>query len=188
LASAEISPNDLDLVELYSCFPVAVETYAEALGITLDRDITLTGGMPFAGGPYNNYVLQATARAAELLRAAGRGTALVASVSGILTKQGFGLWSMAPAKHGFHHADLSRQVAAACATRPVLERYVGTARVAGYTVLYGRGQTPRALALLDTPDGSRVLAGSEDSQLLSRLEAEEFVGREVGVDDLLFRI
>ena len=65
-----LGPADLDLVDLYSCFPVAVQTYAEALGLDFDRDLTVTGGMSFAGGPYNNYVLQATARLGRLLRRA----------------------------------------------------------------------------------------------------------------------
>ena len=51
-----------------SCFPLAVELYADALGLAETRDLTVTGGMPLAGGPYNNYVLQATCRAAELIR------------------------------------------------------------------------------------------------------------------------
>lgn len=182
LDSAGLSVDALDLVELYSCFPVAVETYAEALGLPLTRDLTVTGGMPFAGGPYNNYVLQATARAAELLRATERGTALVGSVSGVLTKQGFGLWSRQAPATSFLHADLSAAVAAAIATRPVRDGHVGGARVAGYTVLHGRGQSPRALALLDTTDGARVLADSADPALAARFEQEEFVGRELRVD------
>ncbi|CAN0493873.1 unnamed protein product, partial [Phaeothamnion confervicola] len=85
LAAADLTIADIDLLELYSCFPIAVETYAEALQVDLTRPLTITGGMPFAGGPFNNYVLQATCRAAELLRARGTGTALVSSVSGMLT-------------------------------------------------------------------------------------------------------
>src|SRR5690606_27749788 len=72
LKAAGLATADIDLIELYSCFPLAVQTYAEGLGLSLERDLTVTGGMPFAGGPYNNYFLQATCRAAELLRE-GRG-------------------------------------------------------------------------------------------------------------------
>lgn len=183
LDAVGLDANQLDLVELYSCFPLAVETYAEALGLPLTRDLTVTGGMPFAGGPYNNYVLQATARAAELLRERERGTALVGSVSGVLTKQGFGLWSRQAPSTPFLHADLSAAVAATLDTRPVRDGHVGSARVAGYTVLHGRGQAPRALALLDTADDARVLADSTDPALIARLEQEEFVGRELRVDD-----
>jgi len=65
----QIAPDEIDLVELYSCFPIAVECFAEAARIPADRDLTITGGMAFAGGPYNNYFFQATAKAAQLLKA-----------------------------------------------------------------------------------------------------------------------
>ena len=177
LEAANLTIADIDLVELYSCFPVAVETYAEALALPVDRDLTVTGGMPFAGGPYNNYVLQATVRAAELLRQRGHGTALIGSVSGVLTKQGFGLWSTQAPATEFKHADVSAAVAAAMPTVEVLADYNGHARVAGYTVMHGRDSAPRGVALLDTPAGQRVLATSEDAQLIASMQNEEWVGR-----------
>ncbi len=132
-----VAAEQIDLVDLYSCFPVAVQVYAAALGLPLQRALTVTGGMPFAGGPYNNYVLQATCRAAELMRA-GRGrTALVSSVSGVLTKQGFGAWSMTPGR-GFVSADVSNEVARQSPALDVLADYTGPARIAGFTVLHGR--------------------------------------------------
>ena len=182
LNGAGVAADEVDLVELYSCFPIAVETYAEALALPLARDLTVTGGMPFAGGPYNNYVLQATARAAELLRARGQGLALVGSVSGVLTKQGFGLWSMAPATSAFVHADVSGEVAAALTTVEVLDSFQGEAKVAGYTVLYGRGQVPRAVLLVDTPDGMRAMATTQDATLIACMQARELVGNKVRIE------
>ena len=99
-------------MELYSRFPIAVELYAEELGIPVERDWTVTGGMPFAGGPLNNYVLQSSCRMAELLRERPGSSGLVSSVSGYLTKQGFGVWSTEPGPRGFGFADVSAQVAA----------------------------------------------------------------------------
>ena len=77
---AELAIADVDLVELYTCFPVAVETYAAELGLSSTRDLTVTGSMAFAGGPYNNYVLQATCRMGQLLRE-GKGEMRAAMVS-----------------------------------------------------------------------------------------------------------
>jgi acetyl-CoA C-acetyltransferase len=144
--------------------------------------------MPFAGGPYNNYVLQATCRIAELLRAAGAGdsgrsrTAVVSSVSGILTKQGFGVWSTAAPPAGFVHRDVSAAVAQAMPQREVIPAHDGDARVAGCTVLYSRDAPPRAMALVDTPAGQRTLALSDDTNLVDRMQRDEFVGRTVRVD------
>lgn len=181
LQIAGLDIDDLDLVELYSCFPAAVEIYAAELGIDLARDVTLTGGMSFAGGPWNNYVLQATCRAAQLLRA-GRGRhALISSVSGMLTKQGFGLFGASAPASPFEWQDVSVATAQAQATVDVLASHTGRGRLAGYTTLHRRDHPPGLLALVDTPDGRRALVNEAAPGLLARLETEEWVGREIGV-------
>ncbi len=183
LDSAGLAIEEVDLLDLYSCFPIAVEAYAEALGIDLQRELTLTGSMAFAGGPWNNYVYQATCRAAVLLRAGGGCHALISSVSGMLTKQAFGLWSREPPRQPFRWLDETAAVSRAQQTVDVVPTYSGTATVAGYTVLYARDQAPYALAVVDTPDQRRALVTSRDPESLERLEAEEWVGREVLVDE-----
>ncbi len=182
LDAGELQPQEVDLVELYSCFPIAVQAYADALDLPLDRELTVTGGMPFAGGPYNNYQLQAICRAAELLRE-GRGrNALVSGVSGVLTKQGFGLWSMDPPPRGFVNEDVTVQVARESRTLDVVDNYSGPARVAGCTVLYGRGQAPRGIALVDTPEGARAMVTTTDAGLIDRMQSQECVGVSVSVE------
>lgn len=186
-----ITAQELDLIELYSCFPIAVEAYAAELGLPLTRDLTITGGMAFAGGPYNNYVFQATCRAAELLRGGparhANGSprhALISSVSGVLTKQAFGLWSSAAAAptREFVHADVSDAVARAVGVVDVLDDFSGTATIAGFTVLHGRGKVPQGLALADTANRQRVLATTDDAALTARMQTEEFVGRPVRIE------
>ncbi len=172
--------HQVDLVELYSCFPIAVQAYARALGLPLDRPLTVTGGMNFAGGPYNNYQLQSTARAAELLRAGQGRTALVSCVSGILTKQAFGLWSTEPG-NGFVQQDVGGGGARRTGVLPVVDGYTGAGCVAGCTVLHGRDQAPRGVLLVDTPEGRRALVTSTNPALVDALQREEFVGRAVQV-------
>lgn len=181
LAAAGMDAADIDLIELYSCFPLAVECFAQAAGIAMDRDLTITGGMASAGGPYNNYFLQATARAVELLRAGPGQTALLSCVSGLITKQAFAIWSMTPGKAQFARIDVSDKVAAATRTLPVIGQFSGEATVAGYTVVYERDAAPRAVALIDTPDGERALATSEDADLIADMQRDEWVGRRVRV-------
>ena len=183
LEAAALRADAVDLVDLYSCFPLAVQIYAQALGLPPGRDLTLTGGMAFAGGPYNNYMLQSTCRAAELLRAGQGRTALVSGVSGVLTKQGFGLWSVDPARNGFVHADVSQATARVTPALDVLEQYSGSAVVAGYTVLHGRGQAPRGVALITTVQGQRAMATTDAPALIARLQEEEWVGRAVQIND-----
>ena len=60
--------DDVDLIDLYSCFPAAVQLGAQSLGLPLDRPLTRTGGLPFAGGPWNNYVMHSIATVMRELR------------------------------------------------------------------------------------------------------------------------
>ena len=181
--AAGMAVADIDLIELYSCFPIAVDAFADALDLPPGRDLTITGSMAFAGGPYNNYFLQATVRAAELLRAGAGRTALLSCVSGILTKQAFALWSTEPPESGFARRDVSAQVAAAAVELPVHEHYAGGGTIAGYTVLHARGEAPRAVALIDTDDGARALAVSDADTTIGAMAREEWVGRRVQVAD-----
>jgi acetyl-CoA C-acetyltransferase len=193
LDAAGLQAGGIDLLELYSCFPIAVQSHAHALGIPLDRAPTVTGGMPFAGGPFNNYVLQATCRLAELLRA-GQGdtgrprTGLVSSVSGILTKHGFGLWSTEAGPRGFHFADVSQDTARHAQARTVLPGFDGLAVVAGCTVVHDTGRPPRALVLADTPAGERVLASSEEPAVVASVRQVECCGSTVRVQGQAFAL
>ena len=73
LDAAGIGRDDLALIDLYSCFPIAVEVGAAGLGVALDdpRRLTVTGGLPFFGGPGNNYSMHAIATVADRLRENG---------------------------------------------------------------------------------------------------------------------
>ena len=181
LEAGGIAAGDIDLIDLYSCFPIAVDTFADALDLPPDRDLTFTGSMAFAGGPYNNYVFQATARAAQLLRDGAGRIALTSCVSGILTKQAFALWSTDPPPGGFMRRDVTADVAAAASEVPVVEEFTGGGRIAGCTVLHARGEAPRAVALIDTDDGARALAVSEVEETIQGMQREEWVGRRVEV-------
>ena len=72
-AAAGIGVDDIGVFDLYSCFPCAVEMAAEALGIAADdaRGLTVTGGLPYFGGPGNNYSLHAVATMVDRLREQG---------------------------------------------------------------------------------------------------------------------
>lgn len=188
LARFDLTVDDIDLIELYSCFPIAVEAFAEELSIPAGRDLTITGGMSFAGGPYNNYVLQATARMGELLRQGRSSTGLVGSVSGVLTKQGFGLWSKRPPHGGFQFADVTNEVSRAVSTRDVIMDAAGAGRIAGYTALFERGRPPRGVAIVDLADGRRAVAVSEDAATIGRIADTELCGAPVTVEEAKFHL
>ncbi len=183
LGLAGLGIDEVDLLELYSCFPSAVRIFARELGVAQGRALTVTGSMAYAGGPLNNYVLQATVRMAQLLRRGQGRNGLVSSVSGMLTKQGVGLWGREPNPRGFAAIDVTPKVRTEQAPLPLLEPVPGVvASIAGYTVLFD-GDTPaRAVAVCDV-SGGRTVVYSDDPSLMEAMMREEWVGREVKVDE-----
>lgn len=182
LEHAGIEPDDVDLVDLYSCFPVAVEMFADALGLPIDRELTVTGGMNQGGGPFNNYVLQATAALARELRTRG-GTGLVSGVSGLMTKQAATVWSTAEPARPYARRDVSPDLAA----REVVDDHTGPATVVGHTVLHIPKRPTRAVAVLELPDGRRTVARNESEAVTASMAAEDWCGRRVDVAEGEFR-
>ena len=170
---------DIDLIELYSCFPSAVRTQARALNLDDCATPTITGGMTFGGGPFNNFVLQATAEVARRVRR-DRGPGLVSAVSGLLTKHGATLYSPDPTTE-FHHHDCTAAAVAATLRTPLdtsLE-FPAPATVVTYTVRYD-GLTPSSAVLVcETRDG-RVIAHG-DSDLADRATRTELIGTPVAL-------
>jgi acetyl-CoA C-acetyltransferase len=167
-------------LELYSCFPVAVRVQQRELGIPRQQPVTVTGGMAFAGGPLNNFVLQAAVRLAQRLREEPGASGLLSAVSGMLTKQGVSLWSQ-QAGPGFGSADVSAQAERATRRVEIASEFRGTARVAGYTVLYAGDRPNQTIVVCDTADGARAVAFGEDPALAQVATMSELCGREVEI-------
>ncbi len=177
LAHAGRTVDALEHLELYSCFPVAVRAQARELRIDEMRPLTVTGGMTFAGGPLNNFVLQALAKMVAVLRGDPGSTGLVSAVSGMLTKQGVSLWSTRPPETPFGFFDVTAETAREQAPRALAETFAGPARVAGYTVLFEDERPAKAIFVCDLDDGRRALAVSEDATLAELGTREELCGR-----------
>ena len=108
---AGIDVGDLDFVDLYSCFPSAVQIAAWELGLPEERPLTVTGGLTFGGGPLNNYVMHSIARTVELLREKPDGFGLVTGNGGNLYKHAHGIYSGTPPRHDFQHDDVKAEIA-----------------------------------------------------------------------------
>jgi len=95
LGMAGIGVGDLSFIDLYSCFPSAVQIGAEELGLDLDdpRGLTVTGGLPYFGGPGNNYSMHAVATLLQKLRAKPGSYGLSTANGWYLTKQSIGVYS-----------------------------------------------------------------------------------------------
>lgn len=177
-----MSIEDVAHFELYSCFPIAVRMQARELRVPAERTLTVSGGMPFAGGPLNNFVLQAMARMVDVLRADRGSIGLVTAVSGMLTKQGVSLWSTTPPAAAFRFVDVTEQVVRDMRTVAIDAAYQGPATIAAYTVLFSGDVPVRAVAICDTADGARTIAATHAPALCAAMTTEEHCGRAVRID------
>lgn len=189
LELAGIDVTDLTFVDLYSCFPAAVQALAEALGLAVDGTarlpLTVTGGMGFGGGPLNNYVLQALATLVPLLRSEPGSYGLSSSVSGFLNKQAFSVWSTAaPSGSSEVVEDVSAPAAAIDERLPVDAAFVGAATIASWTVAHERGEPFRAVVIADVAaqgGPARTLASTGDAEVIAAMLEGDWIGCPVAI-------
>lgn len=186
--AAGIGCDDVDFVDLYSCFPVAVEIASTELGISADgdRSLTLTGGLPYFGGPGNNYTTHAVAHAVAALREAEGATALCTALGWFVTKHSVGLYSSRPPAKPFVYCDLSEEQKRIDATEvPWMEgSEPAEGRVVSYTVLYDRASNPERIpAVIETVEQNprRALADIP-LEFLDDPWVQDFCGREGIID------
>lgn len=183
LEAAGVNLRDVIAVDLYSCFPVAVEVQAAEIGLPIDRDLTVTGGMTFAGGPFNNYSLQSAAAMVEVLRSGSSGSiGLTTAVSGFLTKPGVALWASTPPVSRFAGLDVTAAAAAVTTRLRIDSEYLGAAKVVGVTAAPTDGGT-ELLAVVESEGGIRTVAASDDHALVGRAADEDLVGTVVDVNE-----
>jgi acetyl-CoA C-acetyltransferase len=174
---AGIGAGDVKYVDIYSCFPSAVQVSAAELGVGLDRPLTVTGGMTFAGGPWNNYVTHSIATMVDVLRHDPGSLGLCTANGGLLTKHALGLYSSRPAEAGFRVA--RPQVPGGRSVRPVADSAAtGEAVIEAYTVMHDAGGEPDlAIVTALLASGSRTWRTSRDPEILAAMVREEFCGR-----------
>ena len=183
---AGISPDDITAAELYSCFPSAIQSFAQDLRLPEGCPLSITGAMPFSGGPFNHFSLDGVARMVEVLReqkesSSKRPVGVVTNLSGIFGKQSCAYFSTEASDGGYSYDDLSETVARVDLPIAVDDGYVGRAAIAGYTVVFNKQGVSHAIAICDTPGGERTVARCEDQALVQRMTEEEFGARDVKV-------
>jgi acetyl-CoA C-acetyltransferase len=189
-AEAHLGRNlaDLDHFEVYSCFPAAVRIQQRALGLPIDGIPTITGGMAFAGGPWNNFVLQAISAMVERVREAPGSVGMVSVVSGLLTKPGLGVYSTVPGDSPPLIDDLAKRASEATAEVRLADGYAGPATVVACTVRADRSGAMRSFVVADTPEGERCVVVSDDPGVGGELMAREFVGDTITIDGGTFQL
>lgn len=186
LAQAQLTLEEIDAFDLYACFPVAVQVAREALGIlpTDTRPLTLTGGLAYFGGAWNNYSMHAIVQAVENIRQIPQNILLTA-LGWYITKHAVGIYS-AKSRGGAswtnsekeaHLKQLQQKINESALPAPIVEA-VGKFEVVGYTLIYERDGTPKRGIALGRVGEGRAWAFIEGSkEELLRLETEEWVGK-----------
>jgi len=182
LEMAGIGVEDLDVIDLYSCFPSAVRIGAEEIGLALDdpRGLTITGGLPYFGGPGNNYALHAIAEMVGKLRERPGAYGLSTANGWFLTKQSVGIYSTRPVEGKWERQPPSvLQAQIDALPHPeIVEKPQGPATIETYAVVHGREGVRMGIVIGRDAEGRRFVAQTpDDPAVLLDLESREGVGR-----------
>lgn len=184
LELAGIDLDDLSTIDLYSCFPVAVTNVCDGTGLAPDdpRGLTVTGGLPFFGGPGNNYSMHAITETVQRLRGQPGSYGLVGANGGLLSKYSAGVYSTRPVGWQPDRSEAVQAELDAAEPVPQAEHADGAATIETYTVTH-RSDGNRAAVVIGrlAADGRRFIANAhaDDTELLDQLGAGEPLGMTV---------
>ncbi|MFW9948972.1 MAG: hypothetical protein ACFFKA_02455 [Candidatus Thorarchaeota archaeon] len=187
LTQAGLSLNQIDLFDIYSCFPSIVQIIRNELGIKEDdpRDLTITGGLPYFGGPWSNYSLHAIVTAVERIRNNHSLKIMIAANGGYNTKQSFGIYGRNSQKNlkSKNEEELIQKSILDKSLPPPIEQAKGYMTVKGYTIPFNREGGPfKGIVIGEFEDHRRTLALLDiDDNILHKLTNQEFVGKKVRV-------
>ena len=170
----KVKPNVFDL---YSCFPIAVQMFAKSLCLDSDSLYTVTGGMSFAGGPLNHYVLTSSVKMIEEIRSDSKKIGLITGVSGMMTKQSYALWAKNPLNK-FKYQDVTEQTMKIDCPRKLSKQIDGKAMVIGYTIINKENQK-KAIIFSEDSNKNRKILITREEKYIKDMEKKEWVGKEI---------
>jgi acetyl-CoA C-acetyltransferase len=185
LTGAGAQFDDVAHLDLYSCFASSINFARDALGIRLgdSRALSVTGGLPYHGGPGSGYMTHSIAQMTRVLRADPGSMGMVSGVGMNMTKHAFGVYSTTPGPVQPPVPGRVQQALDAAGTLAIAETFDGECTVAAYSVVHGRGGGPEwALLICDVAEGTRAYARCTNTELLAAAESEELVGRRVRLE------
>ena len=151
--------------------------FSKSLNLKNSKNLTITGGMPFAGGPLNSYVIHSTVKMIENIRNKKKSVGVVTGVSGMMTKQSYALWAKEPITE-FMHKDFTSEVQKKEQPIELSSLQEGVGNIIGYTTLY-RTNPAKAIIYLNCEDGKRKLITSTYKSIIKSMEKKEWVKRRV---------
>lgn len=181
LAQKDIA--DIAGLDIYSCFPCAVSMLTDHLGIPTDgsRPLTLTGGLPYFGGPGNNYSLHALGQALWQTRQQPGAFTLVTCNGGFLSKHAAGVFSTVPSPMDWR--GIETRLSQASLTKMPLAANPTGGRIVSYVVDYWGAEKPTgALVLAETDAGERFVATTAKEDMATAAQftkADDLTGWQV---------
>ena len=183
LRVAGIGVDDIATFDLYSCFPFPVFVICEALGISGDdpRGLTLTGGLPYFGGPGNSYSLHGIAETVSEMRDKPGRFGFVGANGGIMSKYSVGIYSTEPVAWRTDRSEALKADIAALPTVPVAKAADGTGTIETYSVRYDWPVRTGIIVGRTDADGARFMATTEDEELVALMSDGDPLGTAIRV-------
>ena len=172
----------LDAYDLYSCFPAAVKMFSKSLELGSEIPKTITGSMPYAGGPLNSFVIHSTVKMIQKIRALEVRHGLVTGVSGMMTKQSFCVWGK-EYQEQFIFDDVTERAKLDESPVELSNIAEGEGEIIGYTIIEGSENAPKAVLYLDDEMKHRKVVSSFDKNFINLLMEEEWVGKKIKFKD-----
>jgi acetyl-CoA C-acetyltransferase len=181
-AMAQATLAEIGAIDLYSCFSSAVEIACREIGLAPDdpRELTVTGGLPYFGGPGNNYVTHSIAEMMQRVRARPGMKGLVTANGNYVTKHSAGIYSTEMPQRPFAPEDpAGYQAVLDRIPHPAFAALAdGEASVETYTVIHDQKGPASAIVVGRLGDGTRFIANTErDPQLFAEMQTRDFLGR-----------
>jgi acetyl-CoA C-acetyltransferase len=182
LEQAGLSLDDIRAFDIYSCFPCMIEIARREIGIPDNdtRDITVTGGLPFFGGPFNSYSLHAVVSAAQLIRDNPEWKIMVQANGGINAKQSIGIYGSKPSTIQWTDRDdsaVKNSILENQMPEPVIKAE-GKFTVEGYAISFDRqGKPEKCVAAGRLETGARAIGFIiADNNIFNNFEKFDLVG------------
>ncbi|MFW9988447.1 MAG: hypothetical protein ACFFC3_07315 [Candidatus Odinarchaeota archaeon] len=183
LKQAGLNLSNIDAFDLYSCFPCMVEIARQEIGIPEDdpRDLTITGGLSFFGGPLSSYSMHAIVTAIDIIQKNPSKKIMILANGGFNTSESVGIYGSDPpaiewARQQFD--DIQQKIEAKILPE-LIEKANGNFTIEAYTIIYDRKGLPEyGVVIGSLQSGERTLAFiSEDFNKLMSLEEQELIGK-----------
>lgn len=187
LKNANMTLENIDAFDLYSCFPSAIQVAQKAIGIdkTDKRPISLTGGLSYFGGPWNNYTMHAIATAIEKIRNNIFKNIFINGLGWYITKHSIGIYSKNSPQNLFHLPDMRdfQEEIDAKMLPDLVKEANEEGEIIGYSILFDFKNKPhKIIALLQLSSSARTLAYYViPEEKINFVMENELVGKKVKV-------